>query len=117
MRWTVRGSPYRFSLPGEWYSFGEYGDGWWYYGEERYDEGRMIYSSGEGRTDENGIFHIELLEKIEIQVCDIIDRSKRRRQWQSAEARVTQRDHLPMTCQRVKVWHALSEELLGVQIE
>jgi uncharacterized protein YfaS (alpha-2-macroglobulin family) len=54
VRWKIRGSPYRFSLPGVWYSFGEYTDHWWYYGEDRRDTGQMVYASGEGRTDENG---------------------------------------------------------------
>jgi hypothetical protein len=60
VRWRLQGSPYRFSLPGVWYNFGEYTDDWWYYGQEQSDDGQMVYASGEGRTDENGRFVIRI---------------------------------------------------------
>ena len=73
--------------------------------------------SAEGRADQNHLVEFQLVEEIEIEVGQIVDRSKVGRRGRGAVAWMPRRNHRPLLCQCVEIRPYLLEILLGVQVE
>ena len=71
----------------------------------------------EGRADENHIVELQLVEEIEIEVGQIVDRSEVGRTGRRTVAWMARRNHRPVLCQCVEMRPYLLEILLGMQVE
>jgi hypothetical protein len=60
VRWAVYGSTYQFRTAGVGYSFGDYDEGYWYWGRADQGYNPPVHSQGEGFTDDQGRLSFEL---------------------------------------------------------
>ena len=73
--------------------------------------------SAEGRADENHVVELQLVEEIEIEVGQIVDRSEVGRTGRCTVAWMARRNHAPLLCEGVEMRPYLLEILLGMQVE
>jgi hypothetical protein len=55
VQWRLSSTDYYFTLPNEWYGFGECDEAYWLWGQNN-NRGENIYANGTGTTDANGSF-------------------------------------------------------------
>src|SRR5712675_150593 len=73
--------------------------------------------SAERRADENHVVELELVEEIEIEVGQIVDRSEVSRTRRRTIAWMARRNHTPLLCECVEIRPYLLEILFGMQVE
>ncbi len=94
VEWRMVSDDYYFELPDDWYTFGDWSEAYWLWGEELRSE--QLYASGSGTTDARGLFTFTIP----------IDLAKARRsQVLTFEADVTDQNHQVTSARGYAVAH------------